>query len=50
MRSLVVQILACSGRLEVLSAGSLPNSMTIEQVLPGQRSPRNPLIVGALRA
>ncbi len=36
-------------RLEVLSPGALQNSMTIEKVLAGQRSPRNQIIVEVLR-
>jgi ATP-dependent DNA helicase RecG len=35
--------------MEVISPGSLQNSMTIEKMLAGQRSPRNPLIVDILR-
>ena len=36
-------------RLEVLSPGALQNSMTVEKMVAGQRSPRNPLIVEVLR-
>ena len=32
-------------RLEVLSPGALQNSMTVEKMVAGQRSARNPLIV-----
>jgi ATP-dependent DNA helicase RecG len=48
-RALEVEIVSYSDRLEVLSSGALQNSMTIEKMLAGQRSPRNPLIVGVLR-
>ena len=48
-RALEVEIVAYSDRLEVLSPGSLQNSMTIEKMLAGQRSPRNPIIVDGLR-
>lgn len=48
-RVLEVEIVAYSDRLEVLSPGSLQNSMTIEKMLAGQRSPRNPIIVDGLR-
>ena len=34
---------------EPLVAGALPNSMTIEKMIAGQRSPRNSLIVDVLR-
>jgi len=36
-------------RLEVLSPGALQNSMTIEKMIAGRRSPRNHLIVEVLR-
>ena len=36
-------------RLEVLSPGALQNSMTVEKMIAGQRSPRNPSIFGVLR-
>ncbi|EIC30800.1 RNA-binding domain-containing protein [Methylomicrobium album] len=36
-------------RFEVISPGSLPNSMTIEKMKAGQRSPRNILIMEVLR-
>lgn len=36
-------------RLEVVSPGALQNSMAIEKMKAGQRSPRNPIIVGVLR-
>lgn len=36
-------------RIEFISPGSLPNSMTVEKMVAGQRSPRNPLIVEMLR-
>lgn len=36
-------------RLEVLSPGALQNSMTVEKMIAGQRSPRNSLIVEVLR-
>lgn len=48
-RSLEVEIVAYSDRLEILSPGALQNSMTVEKVLAGQRSPRNPIIVEVLR-
>lgn len=36
-------------RIEVISPGALQNSMTIEKMKAGQRSPRNPLVVEVLR-
>jgi len=44
-----VEISSYSDRLEVISPGSLPNSMTIEKMKAGQRSPRNPIVVEVLR-
>ena len=49
IRALEVEIVAYSDRLEVISPGSLQNSMTVEKMLAGQRSPRNTIIVGVLR-
>lgn len=48
-RALEVEVVSYADRLEVLSPGALQNSMTIEKVLAGQRSPRNPIIVEVLR-
>ncbi len=48
-RSVDIEISVYSNRLEVTSPGALQNSMTIEKMLAGQRSPRNPLIVEVLR-
>ncbi|WP_245746993.1 RNA-binding domain-containing protein [Paraburkholderia lycopersici] len=48
-RNLEVEIVAYTNRLEVLSPGALQNSMTVEKMLAGQRSPRNTTIVGVLR-
>lgn len=44
-----VEITGYSDRLEVISPGALQNSMTVEKMIAGQRSPRNPLIVEVLR-
>nr|WP_297363144.1 RNA-binding domain-containing protein [Acidiferrobacter sp.] len=48
-RPLEVEIVAYADRLEIVSPGALQNSMTIEKMLAGQRSPRNPIIVEVLR-
>lgn len=44
-----VEIAGYQDRLEIISPGALPNSMTIEKVLAGQRSARNPVVVEILR-
>ena len=48
-RFLDVEIVGYSDRLEITSPGALPNSMTVENMLAGQRSARNPIIVEVLR-
>lgn len=44
-----VEIVSYSDRLEITSPGPLSNSMTVEKMLAGQRSPRNPLLVDVMR-
>jgi len=44
-----VEIAGYSDRLEIISPGALPNSMTIPKMLAGQRSARNQVIVEVLR-
>ncbi len=44
-----IEIVRYMDRLEVLGPGALQNSMTVEKMIAGQRSPRNPLIVEVLR-
>lgn len=48
-RSIEVELVNYSDRLEVISPGALQNSMTIEKMLAGQRSARNPIIVEIMR-
>lgn len=48
-RTTDVELTFYSNRMEVISPGALPNTMTIEKMIGGQRSPRNSLIVDALR-
>ena len=48
-RSIEVEVVNYADRLEVTSPGTLQNSMTIEKMLAGQRSPRNPIIVEIMR-
>lgn len=43
------EVVRYADRLEILSPGALQNSMTVEKMLAGQRSARNPLIVEVLR-
>lgn len=44
-----VEIVSYADRLEVTSPGALQNSMTIEKMLAGQRSARNPIIMEVMR-
>ena len=48
-RSSEVEVVNYANRLEVISPGTLQNSMTIEKMLAGQRSARNPIIVEIMR-
>lgn len=44
-----INLVIYSDRLEILSPGKLPNSMTIFKMISGQRSARNPIIMEILR-
>jgi ATP-dependent DNA helicase RecG len=44
-----VEIAGYRDRLEIISPGSLPNAMTVEKMLAGQRSARNHIVVEVLR-
>lgn len=44
-----VEVVNYADRLEIISPGALQNSMTIEKMLAGQRSPRNPVLVEVMR-
>jgi len=44
-----VEIVGYRDRLEIISPGTLPNAMTLEKMLAGQRSARNHIIVEVLR-
>ena len=44
-----VEIVGYKNRLEIISPGALPNAMTIEKMLAGQRSARNHIVVEVLR-
>lgn len=48
-RPVDVEVVIYANRLEVVSPGALQNSMTIEKMLAGQRSPRNPLLAEVLK-
>jgi ATP-dependent DNA helicase RecG len=48
-RFVEIEIGIYADRVEIISPGSLQNSMTIEKMLAGQRSPRNILIMEVLR-
>lgn len=48
-RAIEVEIVNYADRLEVTSPGALQNSMTIEKMLAGQRSPRNQIIAEIMR-
>lgn len=48
-RAVDIEVSVYSDRMEIISPGALPNAMTIEKMLAGQRAPRNPLIVEVLR-
>lgn len=48
-KSVDIEITNYLDRFEVISPGKLQNSMTIEKMIAGQRSPRNPFIMEVLR-
>lgn len=48
-RSVEVEVNLYADRLEVVSPGALPNSMTVDKMIAGLRSPRNPILVEVLR-
>jgi len=48
-RAVDIEVSRYKDRIEIISPGALPNSMTVEKMIAGQRSPRNPLIVEILR-
>ncbi|MCA1743677.1 MAG: RNA-binding domain-containing protein [Desulfonatronovibrio sp.] len=48
-RSVDIEITRYNDRLEVISPGALPNSMTIEKMKAGRRTPRNPVIMEVMR-
>ncbi len=48
-RSTDIEICRYEDRLEVISPGALPNSMTVEKMIGGRRTPRNTIIMEVLR-
>lgn len=48
-RATEVEVINYVDRLVITSPGALQNSMTIEKMLAGQRSPRNPIMVEIMR-
>jgi len=44
-----IEVVSYADRLEILSPGALPNTMTVAKMIAGQRSPRNSIIVDVLR-
>ena len=44
-----IEVGVYSDRMEVISPGALQNSMTVEKMIMGQRSPRNQIIMEVLR-
>ena len=48
-RAVDIEITRYSDRLEVISPGALPNTMTIEKMKAGRRTPRNPVILDVMR-
>lgn len=48
-RAREVEVVNYQDRLEITSPGALQNSMTLEKMLAGQRSPRNPIMVEIMR-
>lgn len=48
-RNTDIEVVKYADRLEVISPGRLPNSMTVSKMIAGQRSPRNNIIMEVLR-
>lgn len=48
-RAMEVEVINYADRLEIKSPGALLNSMTVEKMLAGQRSARNPIIMEVMR-
>ena len=48
-RSTEIEVTVYADRMEIVSPGALPNTMSVEKMVAGQRSPRNPIITDVLR-
>jgi len=48
-RNVDIEISLYKDRIEIISPGALPNSMTVEKMVGGRRTPRNPIIMDVLR-
>lgn len=48
-RAVEVEVVNYADRLEITSPGALQNSMTVEKMLAGQRSARNPVVMEVMR-
>lgn len=48
-RPVEVEVVNYADRLEITSPGALQNSMTVEKMLAGQRSARNPVVMEVMR-
>ena len=48
-RFVEIEVASYADRFEVISPGALPNSMTVEKMKAGQRSPRNTIVMEVLR-
>jgi ATP-dependent DNA helicase RecG len=48
-RNTDIEICRYNDRIEIISPGALPNSMTVEKMIGGRRSPRNNIIMEVLR-
>ena len=48
-RAVEVEVVNYANRLEITSPGALQNSMTVEKMLAGQRSARNPVVMEVMR-
>jgi len=48
-RPMEVEVVNYADRLEITSPGALQNAMTVEKMLAGQRSARNPVIMAVMR-
>lgn len=48
-RNIEIEICRYNDRLEVISPGALPNSMTVEKMIAGRRNTRNAIIMDVLR-